>query len=327
MRKKGRRDPNEEHFLILRKLAIHREMRRGDFEEPRRRFKGVKEDLELGINRSKYIPHSSLRLRLDELSESNSVVEYNSGEKSKQGKPIMEYYLTFFGFIKLLQLCEKEKFYKDIFENSSRYLPKIIWIQMERLIKSKMISKEHLFFILIEISKNTSILIDYFPKESAGIIGNRVYRFPSSLLNEKIKWVHVHDIEIKIKQIENIFPIHKTFITHGKTNSKKDMREKDFKFMGDINRLFIFAFVNELIMRCYRTDDRFSRSDGGTKYFTEDEVPFLLEALKIGESIKKIYFEHIEEILYRHGMELDTMKNIKKSLKSKRSLISGKKSK
>ena len=67
-----------------------------------------------------------------------------------------------------------------------------------------MVSKEHLFFILIEIAKNTDLQIDFTPRDNAGIIGNRVYRFPSSLLDKKIKWIHVYDIEIKIKQIDEL---------------------------------------------------------------------------------------------------------------------------
>ena len=151
MVKKSRREPKEEHFIILRKLASKNELRRKDFERPKPSFKGIKEKLEKE-DKSKYVPHSSLRDRLEELIKSSSIVEQKSGEKSKQGKPIKEYHLTIFGFIKLLQLCKKEIFYKDIFENASRHIPKIIWFQIEKLIEIEMLSKEHLFFILVEIS-------------------------------------------------------------------------------------------------------------------------------------------------------------------------------
>lgn len=325
MAKKGRRDPDEEHFIILRKLASKGDLRRSDFEQPKLKIRGVKEELELRKNKSKYIPHSSLRLRLDELVESGSIVEQNSGEKSKQGLPIKEYYLTFFGFIKLLQLCESEKFYSDIFNNASRHIPKIICIHMERLHGINMMSIEHLFFILVEVAKNTDIQIDFNPKSHAGTIGNRIYQMPSSLLLDEVKWIHVHDVEIKIKLIENVYPFHRTFITSGKTRSKNEMKEKDGKVLGDINRMFIFGFVNELIMRCYRVDDRFSRMDGGSKYITPDEAPFLLEVLRLDESIKKIYFENIDYILDQQWEETTTMKAVKKSLKSKRSLIPRKK--
>lgn len=324
MAKKNRRDPNDEQFLILRKLASNRQLRRGDFEQPKPTIKGIKDELELGRNKSKYIPHSSLILRLNELIKSQSIIELDSGEKSKKGLVIKEYYLTFFGFIKLLQLCEKEKFYEDIFLNASKHIPKIIWFQIEKLIEIEMVSKEHLFFILIEIAKNTDLQIDFTPRDNAGIIGNRVYRFPSSLLDKKIKWIHVYDIEIKIKQIENTYPLRRTFITSGKTKSQKDMKEKDSKFMGEINRMFVFAFVNELIMRCYRINDRFSKTDEDSKYITPDEAPFLLEVLKLDESLKRIYFEHIDYVLDQQRIEQETMINVKKSLKSKRSLISKK---
>lgn len=309
----------------MRQLASKREQKRRDFEEPKRKFKGVTEELERGKNRSKYIPHSTLILRLEKLLESHVIVEQNSGEKSKKGLPIKEYYLTLFGFIRLLQLCEKETFYEDIFNNCSRYLPKIIWFQIERLLEIKMFSKEHLFFILIEVAKNTDIQIDFNPKNNRGFIGTRLYQIPSSLLKKDIKWIHVHDIEIKIKQIKNVYPLRRTFTTYGKTNSKKEMKEKDSKHLGEINRLFIFAFVNELIMRCYRLEDRFSRKDGGLKYITSDETPFLLEVLKLDEFLKKIYFEHIGEISYQQSIEQNTMINVKKSLKNKRSLITPKK--
>ena len=282
-------------------------------------------ELERGKNRSKYIPHSSLILRLGKLIESHAIVEQNSGEKSKQGLPMKEYYLTFFGFIKLLQLCEKEKFYKDIFENASRHIPKIIWFQIEKFLHIKMLSKEHLFFILVEIAKNTDVQIDFNPKDSGGFIGDRICQIHSSLLKKDIKWIHVHDVEIKIKQIVNTFPLRRTFVTSGKTNTKKDMKEKDSKFMIDLNRVFIFAFVNELIMRCYRIDDRFSRSDGNVKYVTSDEVPFLLEVLKLNDPLKRIYFENIDHILEQQRTEQDILMNVKKSLKSKRSLISSRK--
>lgn len=320
---KKRRDPKEEQFLILRKLASGGELERNDFEE-KRRFKGVEEELERGRNSSEYVPHSSLILRLEELVDLQSIVARDSGKKSKKGLPMKEYYLTLFGFIRLLQLCKKETFYKDIFENASRHIPKIIWFQIERLLKIKMLSKEHLFFILVEIAKNTDIQIDFNPKDNAGIIGNRVYKFSSSLLSEKIKWIHVHDVEIKIKQIENVYPLHKTFITYGKTKSKKDMKEKDSKFIGEINRMFIFAFVHELIMRCYRINDRFSKKDGDVKYVTSDEAPFLLEVLKLDESLKRIYFENIDYILDQQRIEQETMMDVKKYLKSKKSLISKK---
>lgn len=320
---KKRRDPKEEQFLILRKLASGGELERNDFEE-KRRFKGVKDELERGRNSSKYVPHSSLILRLDELVDLQSIVARESGKKSKKGLPMKEYYLTLFGFIRLLQLCKKETFYKDIFENASRHLPKIIWFQIEKILGIKMISKEHLFFILVEISKDTDIQIDFNPKDNAGIIGNRVYRFSSSLLRKEIKWIHVYDVEIKIKQIENKYPFHKTFITSGKTKSQKDIKKKDFKVMGNINRMFIFAFVNELIMRCYRISDRFSKDQGKSKYPTTDEAPFLLEVLKLDESLKKIYFENIDYILDQQRTEQEIMINVKKSLKSKESLISKK---
>lgn len=319
MAKKSRRDPKEEQFLILRKLASGGELKRRDFEEPKRRLKEVKEKLEFGKNRSKYVPHSSLILRLDELVESHAIMKQNSGEESKKGLPIKEYYLTLFGFIRLLQLCEEEKFYSDIFKNSSRHLPKIIWFQIEKLLEIKMLSKEHLFFILVEIAKNTDIQIDFDPRNHPGIIGNRIYRMSSSLLMKDVKWIHVYDVEIKIKQIENVYPIHKTFITSGKTRSEKDKKQKDAKYMGDINKMFIFAFVNELIMRCYRLDGKYS------KYITPDEAPFLLEILRFDNLLKRIYFDFVDDILYQQGIERDTILNVQKSLRSKRSLISRKK--
>jgi hypothetical protein len=256
---------------------------------------------------------------LGKLIESQAIVEQNSGEKSKKGLPIKEYYLTFFGFIKLLQLCEKEKFYEDIFKNSSRHLPKIIWFQIEKLLEIKMVSEEHLFFILVEIAKNTDIQIDFDAKNNAGSIGNRIYRMPPILLMNEIKWIHVYDVEIKIKQIENTYPLHKTFITSGKTKLKKDMKQKDLKSILDINKIFIFAFVNELILKSYRINERYP------KYIVPDEIPFLLEVLRFDETIKRIYFENITDILEQNRSEEDIMSNIKKSLQSKKSLISHKK--
>lgn len=325
MPKINRRNPDEENFLILRQLASKREQIRTDFEEPPRKFKGVKAELERGKNRPLYIPHSSLILRLEKLLESHAIIEQDSGKISKKGLPIKKYSLTFFGFIKLLQLCKKEEFHNDIFENASVYIPKIIWFQIERLLEHKMMSKEHLFFILVEVAKNTDIQIDLDPKENAGIIGNRIYRFPSSLLAKEIKWVHIHDIEIKIKQIQNVYPFHRTFITHGKTTSKIDMQAKDSKHMGDINKMFIFAFTHELIMRCYRIDDRFSTRDGNIMYPTPDGAPYLLEFLKLNESLKRIYLTNIDYILDQQIIEQETMTTVKKILYSKKSLISRRK--
>lgn len=325
MPKINRREPDEENFLILRQLASKREQTRTDFEEPPRKIKGIKDELDLGKNRSRYIPHSSLILRLKKLVESRAIIEQNSGKTSKKGLPIMKYSLTFFGFIKLLQLCEREEFHNDIFENASVYIPKIIWFQIEQLLEHEMMSKEHLFFILVEVAKNTDIQIDLDPKDHAGTIGNRVYRFPSSLLAKEIRWIHIHDIEIKIKQIQNVYSLHRTFITYGKARSKKDMQEKNSKTLGDINKMFIFAFTHELIMRCYRTDDRFSKSDGNMKYPTYDEAPYLLEFLKLNESLKNIYLTNIDYILDQQRIEQETMTNVTKILKTKKSLISRKK--
>ena len=80
-----------------------------------------------------------------------------------------------------------------------------------------------------------------------------------------------------------------------------------------------FAFVNELIMRCYRTNDR------QKEYPRPDEAIFLLEILRFNKNLKQIYFEQVDEILYQQGIERDTILNVQKSLRSTKSLISRKK--
>jgi hypothetical protein len=315
----NRRDPNEENFLILRQLASKNSQKRRDFEEPKRKFKGVKDELEGGDNRFKFIPHSSLILRLEKLVESCAIIEQNSGEKSKKGLIIKEYKLTFFGFIKLLQLCKKNKFYSDIFKNSSKNIPIIISFQIKKLLESKIFTEPQLFFILVDIANNIDIQIDFKAKENAGIIGDRIYQMPSLLLIKEIKWVHVYDIEIKIKQIENEYILHKTFIASGKTRSKKDMEQNDLEPHQEINKIFMFAFVNELIMRCYRTHEKY------LGYMTPDELPFLLEMLRSNDILKKNYFKNIDHVLEQQRIEQNIMLGAKKSLKSKRSLISRKK--
>jgi hypothetical protein len=256
---------------------------------------------------------------LGKLVESYAIIEQNSGEKSKKGLAIKEYKITFFGFIKLLQLSKKNKFYLDIFKNSSKNIPIIISSQIKKLLETKMFTESQLFFILVDIANNIDIQIDFKAKENAGFIGDRIYQMPSLLLIKEIKWIHVYDIEIKIKQIENEYILHKTFIASGKTRSKKDMELKDVEPHQEINKIFIFAFVNELIMRCYRTHEKY------LGYITPNELPFLLEMLRSNNILKKIYFKNIDHVLEQQRIEQNVMMSAKKSLQSKRSLISRKK--
>ena len=268
-------------------------------------------------NREKYIPHSTLITRLKELVDSNLILETDSGILSKKKLSIMKYNITLYGFIRLLQLCEEDKFYLDIFQNSKIHSPSVIWNQIQMLIQSKMLDKKQLFAILVDIAKNIDIQIDYNPRRSSGTTISRPFFMSSSLYFKEIKWVHVFNVLMKIRQINNDYNIERTFIASGKT--EKEIRLQDGIQFIEINRMFIFAFVNELIMRCYRTDGKYA------KYLTLDEAPFLLETLRFNKILKRIYFETVDDILYQQGIERDTILNVQKSLRSKRSLISRKK--
>ena len=59
---------------------------------------------------------------------------------------------------------------------------------------------------------------------------------------------------MKIRQINNDYNIEKTFVSSGDT--EQEIIFQDGGHTLRVNRMFIFAFVNEVIMRCYRTNDR-----------------------------------------------------------------------
>ena len=217
-----------------------------------------------------------------------------------------------YGFIRLLQLCEEGTFYSDIFENSKTYLPFIISNQIQVLIQTKILDEKQLFSILVDVAKNIDIQIDYNPRRQHGSTISRPFIIPTTLLFKEIKWVHVFDVLIKVRQIDNDYNLRKTFIASGKTD--EEIKIQDGTQTKKINEMLIFAFVNELIMRCYRLDGKY------VGYPTPDEAPFLLEMLRFDPLLKRIYFDYVDDILYQQRIERDTIHNVKKSLRSTRSL-------
>ena len=321
MAKKSRTDPNEAHFLILRKLAHGKSLKRTTFEVPKPKklhYMRQKETPPTKIS-DQYIPHSTLITRLEELVSSNFILELDSGNKSKKQLPIMEYRLTFYGIIRLLQLCKEDEFYPDVFRNSEHYLPIVIVNQIQLLIKSKIFGIKQLFSLLVDVAKKFDIQIDYEPRRDSGSTITRPFLLSGKENSSKTKYVHVFSVFMKIRQIHSDYNVERTFVSSGKT--EQEIKLQDGGHILRINRMFIFAFVNELIMRCYRINDRHK------EYPRPDEAIFLLEILRFNPILKQIYFEQVDEILYQQGIERDTILDVQKSLRSTKSLISRKKRK
>lgn len=321
MAKKSRTDPNETHFLILRKLAHGKSLERTAFEAPKLEklyHMRQKETPQTKIS-DQYIPHSTLITRLEELVDSHFILEINSGKKSKKQLPIMEYRLTLYGFIRLLQLCKEKEFYSDLFQNSEHYLPSVIVNQIRLLIKSKIFGIKQLFLLLVDVAKKIDIQIDFEPRRDSGSTITRPFLLSGKENSSKTKYVHVFSVFMKIRQIHSDYNVERTFVSSGKT--EQEIKLQDGEHILRINRMFIFAFVNELIMRCYRINDRHK------EYPRPDEAVFLLEILRLDNTIKQIYFEQIDEILYQQEIERDTILDVQKSLRSTKSLISRKKQK
>ena len=311
MSKKSRQIPNEAYFQILRKLSARETLRRTDFEQPKPTVTNIKTKFEhQKQTRLKYIPHSSLILRLNELSNSHYIISKYSGEKSKKGDSILEYSITFFGFIKLLQLCEEGKFYSDIMKNTSRIAPKIIWIKIEQILKSKILNEKQLFDVLVTVSKNTEIQIDFNPWRASGTTITKPISIPKALrLGDKIKWIHVFDVEMTIRQINHYYKIRETFLSYGKTRTKQEIKLQDFKQQRHINHMFIFAFTNELIMRCYR-------QDGYTRRLHPMDKRFLLKIIKRDNILSKIFIDEVSAVELQQGDENEIINKVKKALKS-----------
>lgn len=309
MSKKSRQTPNETYFRILRKLSARQTLRRKDFEQPKPTVTDVKTKFEhQKKTRLKYIPHSSLILRLNELSDSHYIISKYSGKKSKRGDPILEYGITFFGFIKLLQLCEG-KFYSDIMKNTTHIAPKIIWIKIEQILETKILDEKQLFDILVTVAKNTEIQIDFNPRRTSGTTITKPISIPKALyFGDKIKWIHVFDVEMTIRQINHYYKIRETFLSYGKTRTKQEIKLEDFKQQRHINHMFIFAFTNELIMRCYR-------EDGYTKLLHPMDKRFLLKIIKSDNILSKIFIDEVSAVELQQDDENEIVNKVKKALK------------
>lgn len=318
MEKKSRTDPNEAHFLILRKLAHEEWLTRTSFEPPKpeKLYYMRQNQPKKSKILDKYIPHSTLISRLSELVHSNFIVKTDSGKLSKRKLPMMKYSLTFYGFIRLLQLCKEDQFYSDIFHNSEHFLPSVLVYQIRSLKSSKILDENKLFSILVDIAKHFDTQIDYDPRRDSGTTITRLFALSGKIHSKETKYVHVYNVFMKIRQINTDYNVERTFVASG--NTEEEIKLQDGEQIGRVNRMFIFAFVNELIMRCYRINNRY------IGYPKPDEAIFLLEILRFNKILKQIYFEQVDEILYQQGIERDTILDVQKSLRSKRSLISKK---
>lgn len=308
MPKIDRRSPESDHYLILRKLSSGKNLRRKDFEIPRLKTLEFNDEVKSRKIRNEYVSHSSLRLRLDELIKTSSVVQIQTRDKSKKGEPISEFYITFFGIVKMLQL-HGDSFDEEIFSNSLRHIPFALSDVIEKLTESKILDKETILHLLVSCAKSFDLLIDYKPNENAGIIGDRLYNFPSTLLLKK--WVHVYDVQIKIKQISTTYSFHQTFIASGETRKKSEIKEKTGKIILKINQLFIFCFIHELIMTAFRIPRP-------KKYPTPDTLHLVIDVIKSNKLTRKIYLENIQNSISVQSEELNVLTMVSKGFKDEK---------
>ena len=309
-RKPGKwKGKDEEYFIILRKLANGSELRRTNFESPRKKARHAEFNETIQQKDDEGIPHASLIQRLKELLESNSIKEIKTKEKAYTGLPIRKYRITFIGFIKLLSLSNKKEYLADVMENFKDFLP-LFSYEFDFLIQ--LFTEQQLFDTITNVCKNTDIEIDFDAKnrgEKAKLKNISVRGVPSIILLKSVKWAHQYYIEIKVRQLESTYLINRLVTIWGKT--REEMTKETMQVSIMLKKFIMSAFFHELLMRCKRYDDEFS--EYGHK---RDTIPAILKRLQGNSILKLSYMKFLKEIESKHELEDEIMSGFMSSLSS-----------
>lgn len=258
------KDREHEYFIICRRLADGKALRRTDLESKRYRPQGSipNEPSETDADR---IPHTSLIKRLDELSSDGSIKVTKTKDKSKKGLPINEYQLTFYGFLKLLGLSKKHGFLPDVMTNiKSRFTS--LWFNFDFL--KNLFTEEDLFDTLTTVCSNMTIVIDRDPRkgkmEPPVGISARFYL-------KEFEWVHLYYVELKVQQLELMYTLRDNLVIGGK---KQDVNKENGKAYLFTSGIVVSAFFYELLMRCNRDDPKWNHYK---QNFTEEIIKIMEE--------------------------------------------------
>ena len=293
--KKGKwKSKEDEYRIILKDLALSRPpLRKPDLEKP-----GTADS----------IPHASLIQRLKELKNAGSVGESNSGEKSKRKLPIKEYSITIYGFSKLLSLFKGKDFENDIFDIIGDFFT-MIWYEIDKL--KLAFSREQLFDVLATVCYNTSITIDYNPRDGETIHTRGI---TADLLLKKVKWVHYHRFEIKVQQLDSTYIVEKEFLISDTKRTRKSINAKTESVYLEFVKLIHSAFFHELLIRCQ--DLNFPGYPG-----KENIRKYVMEILRTNKILNEYYVNFLKYIKSQQDRQREIISEITHSIARKKPLV------
>jgi len=307
--KKTRRTKDQEYFIILRKLALVEELKRGDFEFPKVKGKAISQSLDPIVPHDSYVPHSSLIDRLTELKEIESIDVFDSGLRSKKNLPILEYAITSLGMIKLFQLCKETDLLSDVWTNMSR-LP---YLLMYRRTLKNYFKKKQLFDTLVTVCKNIKIEIDNEPQKFTP--GKFYMGVTVSDLLEGKKGIKVYYVFLTVKHNNFVSTVFKRYPVYAKKDHKGRIRFMIAPAYVGINKFVTCAFFHELILRC-------SNIDFADKGYPLEGKVVVMEILRRDKDLGATYLDFLQTIEWQRNREKKLLDEIKTKISRKRSLLS-----
>lgn len=298
-----RTTPQEQYLIILGRLATEGDLLTTDLVIPKLKFVRFGEQLPPKPDRKKYLPHGSFFDRAKELQKLKLIKSKNSLQKSKRGDFISEHIITFFGFVELFRLAHG-KYSLELLQCIKDFLP-LIGDNLDDM--NKVFSFEQIFDTFTTVCRNTKIIPEYNALNQ-GLL-------PPYSVQRQSKWAHHYNIEIKIPLVSSTFIMWDHLFIYGNKKNEKQIEQETFKVTGLINKMMIFAFYHELMMRCQRDD---ADSYG---YPTPDAMKFVMETFRQNKIIVTIYLNYLQKIKLKQTKESKIIKEIEVSLPKKRPLF------
>jgi len=300
--KRQRNSKESAYFIILKKLLLTKDiLERKDFEIPK-----VKDTIiEKGkTSTEEYVPHSTLILRLEELKKIEAIKEMDSGRMSKKDLPIRSYYLTFFGIIKLLQICDEKKFNSDIFHN----LESLSFISVKLL--SEVFSKKQIFETLMHVCKNTRIKIVHNPKNF--IDDDFFIRYTAAdMLNGK-HGTKIYLLKIKRDYLNFSYVIDEQITIHG-IKKRGKIVFSTAKAIVPFNKTVSCAFYDELIQRCIH------KNGYPKKHTRNSAIVWLCEYIKWAIPLNDNFLNYLEKLTRQFEDQSKYITNISQAVNGKKS--------
>lgn len=286
---------DDQYFTILKKMADGNYVERRIFESKLVRSEYRARDPEIETS----VSHSSLFDRWNELLDINAIFEVKTSVKNKKGDYIKVGQITFLGVIKLLSLSHG-KYLPDIFQSIRSYFPFVsdYWENLKSIY-----SEKQLFNTLTSVCKNISIDV-YFDLKNIPDL----FPIPSSLLSNKIKWLHLYHVEVKIPQLDVTYTITRPIFLKGNRKNRKVIRKETYKAFRIIRRMLICAFFHELLMRGSRLDDEFDKYPGASRLIV------VFDIIKGNKILSEMYKDFLKEIEQKYNVEIDRIKEIRNSI-------------